>query len=232
VTSSGVLFEIDLRLRPNGNAGLLVTPIAAFERYQTNADGHGAWVWEHQALTRARYCAGDAQLGAQVERIRAQVLRQVRDPQVLAREVVAMRLRMLEGHVNRSERFDLKHDRGGMVDIEFAVQYLVLAHAHRHAALLANRGNIGLLAIAAELGLIDAESARACAAAYRRYRQLQHALRLNGMEHARVERAHVAAEIDAVARLWRSVLGTDDPQAATRKPAPGSARRPAPPGAR
>jgi glutamate-ammonia-ligase adenylyltransferase len=213
VTSSGTLFEIDLRLRPNGNAGLLVTPIGAFDRYQTNADGHGAWVWEHQALTRARACAGDPALGAQVERLRARVLAQPREPAALAAEVVAMRLRMLEGHANRSGRFDLKHDRGGMVDIEFTVQYLVLAHAHRHAALLANRGNIGLLAIAGALGLVDAALARDCAAAYRRYRRLQHGLRLNGQEHARVEGTLVAAEIASVRALWRAVLGTDAPQA-------------------
>ncbi|SPJ18457.1 Glutamate-ammonia-ligase adenylyltransferase [Burkholderiales bacterium] len=211
VTSSGILFEIDLRLRPNGNAGLLVTPIEAFERYQANVDGHGAWPWEHQALTRARFCAGDAAVGARVEQIRAQVLRQPREPKALAAEVLAMRLRMLEGHLNRSEHFDIKHDRGGMVDIEFIVQYLVLAHAHRHAALLANRGNIGLLSIAADLGLIESAQARTCAAAYRRYRQLQHALRLNGAERARVDRARVQAEIDAVLLLWQGVFGTDQP---------------------
>jgi glutamate-ammonia-ligase adenylyltransferase len=140
---------------------------------------------------------------------------------------------MLEGHVNRSDRFDLKHDRGGMVDIEFAVQYLVLAHAHRHAALLANRGNIGLLSIAADLELIDPELAQACAAAYRRYRQLQHALRLNGVEHARVERGRVQTEIEVVARLWRTVLGTDDPRPSVpRKVLPGSSFGPTAAGAR
>jgi glutamate-ammonia-ligase adenylyltransferase len=227
VTSSGILFDIDLRLRPNGDAGLLVTPIDAFERYQANADGHGAWVWEHQALTRARGCAGDRALCERVEAIRAQVLRQARDPAALAAEVVDMRRRMLEGHANRSGRFDLKHDRGGMVDIEFAVQALVLAHAHRHAELLANRGNIGLLGIAARLGLVDAELARRCAAAYRRYRQLQHALRLNGASQARVEREAVRDEIAAVERLWSVVLGTDEPRAPAARaagtgPDPGS----------
>jgi len=211
VTSSGVLFEIDLRLRPNGNAGLLVTPIEAFERYQSNLDGHGAWVWEHQALTRARVCAGDPALGERVEQIRARVLRQRRDLASLAVEVVAMRRRMLEGHLNSSDRFDLKHDRGGMVDVEFVVQFLVLAHAHRHDELLVNRGNIGLLLIAADLGLIDALPAQACAAAYRHFRQLQHALRLNGAERARVERARVQKDIDAVLRLWQAAFATNQP---------------------
>jgi glutamate-ammonia-ligase adenylyltransferase len=224
-TSSGNLFDIDLRLRPNGNAGLLVSPLAAFERYQENADGHGAWVWETQALTRARACAGDADLGARIEAVRCRVLRSPREPVALAREILLMRLRMLEGHVNRSALFDLKHDRGGMVDIEFINQFLVLAHAHDHAPLLSNRGNIGLLGIAAELGLVEAGLARDCAAAYRRYRELQHALRLNGMEHARVQASHVQEHIDVVRRLWREVFGTDDPPAprvaGARGPGPG-----------
>jgi len=211
VTSSGTLFEIDLRLRPNGNAGLLVTPIDAFERYERNVDGRGAWVWEHQALTRARACAGDPALCERVERVRTRVLSQPRDPVALATEVVDMRRRMLEGHPNRGDRFDIKHDRGGMVDVEFIVQYLVLAHAGRHAALLANRGNIGLLAIAADLGLIDKAAAASVAAAYRHFRQLQHALRLNGAERARVGHALVDDEIGVVRALWRAVFGTDEP---------------------
>jgi [glutamine synthetase] adenylyltransferase / [glutamine synthetase]-adenylyl-L-tyrosine phosphorylase len=210
-TSSGRLFEIDLRLRPNGSSGLLVTPMPAFERYQRNADGHGAWVWEHQALTRARACAGDAALCARIEQIRVEVLRQARDPQALAREVLAMRQRMLEGHANDTALFDLKHDRGGMVDIEFIVQFLVLAYAREKDELLVNRGNIGLLADAAALGLIDAAMAREAAAAYRRYRQLQHALRLVGAERARVEIERVQAHVDAVLRLWREVFVTDEP---------------------
>jgi len=227
VTSSGTLFEIDLRLRPNGNAGLLVTPIEAFDRYESNTDGRGAWVWEHQALTRARGCAGDQALCERVERVRARVLSQPRDPLALAAEVVAMRRRMLEGHPNRGERFDIKHDRGGMVDIEFIVQYLVLAYAHRHAPLLANRGNIGLLAIAADLGLVDPAAAAAVGAAYRRFRQLQHALRLNGAERARVAHALVEGEIAAVLGLWRAVLGTAEPLApAANAAAPRAGRGP------
>ncbi|HXY06010.1 MAG TPA: bifunctional [glutamate--ammonia ligase]-adenylyl-L-tyrosine phosphorylase/[glutamate--ammonia-ligase] adenylyltransferase [Burkholderiaceae bacterium] len=210
-TSSGKLFEIDLRLRPDGNAGLLVIPIEAFERYQCNTDGHGAWVWEHQALTRARVCAGDAALAQRIEQLRERVLRQVREPANLAAEVVDMRRRMLEGHENRSGEFDLKHDRGGMVDIEFIVQYLVLAHAHQYAALVANRGNIGLLTIAAQLALIEPDTAQACAHAYRRYRRMQHTLRLNGAERARVDRTLVHEQIEAVLGLWRRVFGTDQP---------------------
>ncbi len=211
VTSSGNLFEIDLRLRPNGSAGVLVTPLAGFEGYQINADGHGAWFWEHQALTRARPCAGDAAVGERIEAIRRGVLQRERDPDLVQAEVVAMRRRMLEGHAHHDARFDCKFDRGGMIDVEFAVQALVLLHAHRHARLVENRGNIGLLAIAAELGLLDAAMADAAANAYRRYRRLQHALRLAGAPDARVDRDRVRGEIDAVLRLWHRVLGTGEP---------------------
>ena len=147
-TSSGVLFDIDLRLRPDGAKGLLVSPYAGFERYQRNDDGHGAWTWEPQALTRARFCAGDAALGARFERLRDELLARPRDVERLRADVLTMRQKMLDGHPNRSELFDVKHDRGGMVDIEFCVQYLVLAHAHAQPRLLGNLGNIALLRIA------------------------------------------------------------------------------------
>ncbi len=212
-TSSGVLFEIDLRLRPNGNAGLLVSSLDAFALYQLNADGHGAWSWEHQALTRARACAGDRALGARIEDVRRRVLAQTRDATALAGEVLAMRERMLQGHPNRTALFDLKHDRGGMVDIEFVVQYLVLAHAHRCPALLDNLGNIALLGIAAGLGLLAADRAEAAAQAYRQYRRLQHGLRLDGAPFARIPLAQAEAHVQAVRGLWRDVFGTDAPLA-------------------
>jgi glutamate-ammonia-ligase adenylyltransferase len=210
-TSSGILFDVDLRLRPSGEAGLPVSSLAAFERYQRNEDGLGAWTWEHQALTRARFCAGDPELGSRIERLRAQVLARPRDVARLVADVIEMRRRMLEGHPNRSDLFDLKHDRGGMVDIEFIVQTLVLAHAHAQPRLLGNLGNIALLGIAAELGLIDGQRARTCADAYRTYRRLQHRLRLNGAQYARVPPAEVRSEVQAVRALWRDVLGTDEP---------------------
>jgi glutamate-ammonia-ligase adenylyltransferase len=210
-TASGILFDIDLRLRPNGNAGLLVSSRAAFERYQRNEDGRGAWTWEHQALTRARFCAGDAALGAAFEALRNEVLARPRDPVKLREEVLAMRARMHDGHPNRSALFDLKHDRGGMVDIEFIVQYLVLAHAHRHPQLLGNLGNIALLRIAGELGLIDAALATAAGDAYRTFRRLQHAQRLNATGEqsapARVPPQRVASEAAAVRALWDAVFG-------------------------
>ena len=206
-TGAGVLFETDLRLRPDGAAGLMVSSVEAFRRYQREA----AWVWEHQALTRARYCAGDATVGALFEETRREILRAPRDPAKLRGEVLAMRRRMLEGHPNKSELFDLKHDRGGMVDIEFIVQYLVLAHSGRHAGLTANDGNIALLRFAADLGLIARDLSDAVRDAYRDYRRRQHGLRLNGAPYARVPHEEVSAAIEATRALWRAVFGTDSP---------------------
>jgi len=203
-TPSGVLFETDLRLRPNGESGLLVSSLDAFRRYQRES----AWVWEHQALTRARFCAGDAQIGALFEEERKAILTARRDPAALAADVLAMRRRMHDGHPNRSGLFDLKHDRGGMIDIEFVVQYLVLAHAHDHAELTANLGNIALLSITAGLGLIPVELAQRVADAYREYRRLQHRLRLNGAAYARVPHAEVAAHVAATQALWHAVFGS------------------------
>jgi glutamate-ammonia-ligase adenylyltransferase len=212
-TSSGVLFDVDLRLRPDGNAGLMVTSLDAFARYQLNTDGRGAWAWEHQALTRARACAGDRALGERIEQVRRQVLAQARDRAQLATDVMSMRGRMLQGHPNPSDLFDLKHDRGGMVDIEFAVQFLVLAQAAAHPQLLQNLGNIGLLKTAARLALVEPDLALAAADAYREYRRIQHRVRLDGAAVARVARAQVAQQIEVVARLWRAVFGTDEPHA-------------------
>jgi len=215
LTSSGVLFDLDLRLRPDGEKGLLVSSLEGFARYERNEDGHGAWIWEHQALTRARFCAGDAAIGALVERVRSEVLATPRDAKELAQAVLAMRGRMLDGHPNRTDLFDLKHDRGGMVDIEFIVQFLVLAFAHTHSRLLGNLGNIALLRIAGEADLIDAGLAGRVADAYRDFRRAQHQLRLNAVEGAAtgagVPQEEMAKQIGNVLALWRAVFGTDAP---------------------
>jgi len=209
-TAAGVLFATDLRLRPSGASGLLVSSLAAFEQYQEKS----AWTWEHQALSRARYCAGDAAVGAAFEAIRERILRRARDPAALARDVLEMREKMHAAHPNRSPLFDLKHDRGGMIDLEFIVQYLVLAHAHAHPELVGNLGNIALLGIAGGLGLIPTALAAQGQDAYRDFRRRQHALRLEGAQYARVAPATVAAQANAVRGLWDAVFG---PQAATRQ---------------
>jgi glutamate-ammonia-ligase adenylyltransferase len=206
-TGAGVLFETDLRLRPDGASGLMVSSIDAFRRYQRES----AWPWEHQALTRARYCAGDATTGAAFETERAAILAMPRDADKLRREVADMRQTMHEGHPNKSEFFDLKHDAGGMVDIEFIVQYLVLAHCAAHPKLARNDGNIALLGYAGELGLIDTTLAHAVGDAYREFRRLQHALRLEGAQYARVPPEAVAPHVEATRALWRQVFEAHDP---------------------
>jgi [glutamine synthetase] adenylyltransferase / [glutamine synthetase]-adenylyl-L-tyrosine phosphorylase len=201
-TAAGTLFEIDLRLRPNGNAGLLVTDIHGFVQYQES----NAWIWEHQALTRARFCAGDAAIGRAFESEREKILRLQRPAIELLEEVLAMRLKMHEGHPNHSALFDIKHDQGGMVDIEFLVQTLVLRFSHAHPTLTGNLGNIALLKIAGELGLVPAELAATVANAYREYRRRQHAERLSGASSARVAPQVFEAERAAVIALWKAVF--------------------------
>ena len=203
ITSAGVLYETDLRLRPDGAGGLLVSSLASFRDYQNRH----AQLWEHQALTRARFVAGASDIGAGFERFRVEVLRQERDPGALRREVAAMRRKMHDAHPNRTRLFDLKHDRGGIIDVEFAVQYLVLAHAHAHAGLAANIGNLALLKLAARLGLVEEGRAQAAHDAYRRFRGLQHSLRLQGERYARVAPDTVADSRRAVLELWKEVMG-------------------------
>lgn len=200
-TSAGRLYEIDLRLRPNGASGLLVSSIPAFAEYQQQH----AWVWEHQALTRARFCAGDAQVGNQFDTIRNNVLCKSRDLDVLRQEIVAMRQKMLDSHPNDSGLFDIKHDRGGMVDIEFIVQFLILAHAHTEPKLTTNSGNLALLMLAGELGLIKIELAEAVSNCYRTLRALQHKMRLNNQSPYRIDGKGI--DTAAVITLWEELLG-------------------------
>ncbi|UXY17332.1 bifunctional [glutamate--ammonia ligase]-adenylyl-L-tyrosine phosphorylase/[glutamate--ammonia-ligase] adenylyltransferase [Chitiniphilus purpureus] len=200
-TAAGTLYDIDLRLRPNGSSGLLVSTLEAFEQYQCEA----AWVWEHQALTRARFVAGDPQIGRSFEAVRCAVLRRARALPQLAAEVIAMRERMLETHPARAG--DVKYCRGGIVDVEFIVQYLVLGYAHAHVDLTANRGNIALLGTAAAHGLIDPELAGSARDTYRALRRLQHTSRLSGDTLAPEALAPLASGLASVRALWQALLG-------------------------
>lgn len=199
-TSSGRLYEVDLRLRPNGESGLLVSSIAAFGQYQRQH----AWVWEHQALTRARYCAGDESVGARFEHIRVEVLRMPRDISNLRQEIIDMRQKMHDGHPNKTGLFDIKQDSGGMVDIEFMVQFLILAHSSAHPELTVNSGNLALLATAAKLQLIDGEICDEVREMYRELRRVQHQMRLNNQTPCRIEQGRL--DIAPVSMLWKSLL--------------------------
>ena len=197
-TPAGVLYETDLRLRPDGASGLLVSAVEAFRTYQLEH----AWTWEHQAITRARFVCGDADIGRRFEAIRRAILCAPRAAAKLREDVLAMREKMRAGHPNPTELFDLKHDAGGIVDAEFCVQYLVLRDCARHPELADNVGNIALLGRAGAAGLIPADVAQAAADAYRELRRRQHAVKLAGAEHARVPADEFAAARAAVRALW------------------------------
>lgn len=201
-TGAGTLYDVDLRLRPNGDAGFLAHSITAFEKYQREQ----AWTWEHQALTRARFVGGDETIGAKFEAIRRHILTQERDKNRLKQEIIAMREKMFATHpcVER----DVKYARGGVVDVEFIVQYLVLAESQHEPKLLENYGNIALLGMAARRGLIDVDLANRCAAAYRHYRQIQHNKNLRDWQRAEVD-ATLLGHYAAVRQLWHDVFGEE-----------------------
>ncbi len=157
-TAAGKLYEIDVRLRPDGAKGLLVSTLASFADYQRER----AWTWEHQALVRARGIAGDAALLEAFESVRSGTLSRQRDPQKLRGDVAAMRAKM-RAELDRSDaaRFDLKQGEGGLVDLEFLLQYLVLRDSHGHPQLLRPRDTPGLIAAASSAGALDASAAGA-----------------------------------------------------------------------
>ena len=203
LTPAGILYETDLRLRPEGASGLMVSSMAAFEQYQQES----AWVWEHQALTRARFVAGDAAIGASFARIRHSIICRARDPAALREEVICMRQKMRDAQRNPAEGFDLKHEVGGIVDVEFLVQFLVLAYAHTYPQLADNVGNLALLARAAACGLIAADTAQAVQNAYREFRRIQHRERMQGSAMARVAPETLAQQTASVRALWGVLLG-------------------------
>ena len=205
-TAAGELFDIDTALRPNGNSGLLVTSINSFERYQVGRGGNTAWTWEHQALTRARFCAGSPALAARFESVRRQVLAAPRDVAALQREVIEMRDKVRQARPVRAGLYDVKHSPGGMMDAEFAVQALVLSQSAQHPELLDNAGNIALLQRAEAAGLLPPSVGEAAANAYRELRRAQHGARLDE-KPTQFDPATLATEREAVLALWRAVFG-------------------------
>ena len=204
-TGAGELFDIDTALRPNGNSGLLVSSITAFEQYQCGRGSNTAWTWEHQALTRARCCAGTPALASRFEAVRRAVLAAPRDHAALAQEVMSMRDKVHAAHPVKSGRFDVKHSAGGMMDAEFALQYLVLAHAAAHPEMQGNVGNIALLQRAEACGLLPPGVGSAAASAYRELRRAQHRARLDE-QATQFPAASLVVERDAVLALWRAVF--------------------------
>ncbi|MBM6551406.1 bifunctional [glutamate--ammonia ligase]-adenylyl-L-tyrosine phosphorylase/[glutamate--ammonia-ligase] adenylyltransferase [Marinomonas ostreistagni] len=171
-TSAGRLYEVDMRLRPSGNSGLLVASLEAFQEYQEKE----AWVWEHQALCRARALAGDPAVVSEFERIRAKILSRERDCQALKQDVIKMREKM-RAHLDtggEGKGFDLKQGAGGIIDIEFMVQYLVLAWSCQYPALMTYSDNIRQLEAASDSGLIESGQMLQMKEAYTFYRATAH----------------------------------------------------------
>ena len=205
-TGEGDLFEIDTALRPNGNSGLLITTFDAYANYQQQRGSNTAWTWEHQAMTRARFVLGSEELRQRFDQVREAVITAPRDTEALRTEIVTMRERVRGAHPVKPGYFDVKHSAGGMVDAEFAVQYLVLSQSAQHPELRDNVGNIALLQRAEAAGLLPAGVGQAAADAYRELRRIQHRARLNEAP-TQVELPELQAERDAVLALWRAVFG-------------------------
>lgn len=205
-TAEGDVYEIDTALRPNGSSGLLITTFEAYSRYQEGRGSNTAWTWEHQAMTRARFVLGLDSLRPRFEAVREAVITATRDREALQREIVAMREKVRAAHPVRPGRFDVKHSPGGMVDAEFAVQFLVLSQSAAHPELIPNVGNIALLHRAEAAGLVPPGVGQAAADAYRELRRVQHRARLDE-EPTHVEPAALSQQRGAILDLWNAVFG-------------------------
>jgi glutamate-ammonia-ligase adenylyltransferase len=205
-TPSGILYEADMRLRPNGNSGMMVASLETFESYQQNS----AWTWEHQALVRARVVAGDARLAARFEEIRRGIVGRQRDGEKLRGEVVEMREKMRASLDKSSQQqFDLKQGPGGIVDIEFMVQYTVLRWAHYHPELLVWTDNIRLLETLSKLGLLDNQAAERMMAIYKVLRAAYHRSALQD-QPALVESGKLAEERALVQDIWSCLMHNEE----------------------
>jgi glutamate-ammonia-ligase adenylyltransferase len=202
-TTSGPLYEVDIRLRPSGRSGLLVSSLAAFDQYQRQ----DAWTWEHQALLRSRGVAGDPAVRDAFERLRVLALTTYVRRDGLRAEVADMRQRMrTELAAGTDELMDLKQDPGGIADIEFMVQYLVLREAGHFPDLVRWSDNIRQLEALAGHGILEAAAAAKLADAYREYRQRVHRLNLAG-QPAMIPRDEVSALAADVRQLWQEIFG-------------------------
>lgn len=208
-TPSGILYDVDMRLRPDGNRGLLVRSLDAFAAYQES----DAWTWEHQALIRARPVAGDRELAQRFEQLRRAIIRRPRDPERLREEVRAMREKM-RANLDRSGggRFDLKQGPGGIADIEFMVQYAVLRWADAHPELTDWTDNIRQLETLGRLALLPGRAAEDLTAAYKTLRASYHRSALQEQPKT-IADADLRPERDRVAALWHVLM--DEPGASS-----------------
>lgn len=212
-TSAGQLYEVDMRLRPSGSSGLLVTSLEGFKSYQDKQ----AWTWEHQALVRARVISGSKRVQEQFEALRKEILSKSREEAELRAQVIEMRSKITEMFATHKrddeilkKTFGLKYDAGGIVDIEFIVQYAVLRWSQSHPELLQYTDNIRILEVLEQLQLFFAEDAEWLREAYKALRTVIHRLTLDQqpsrLSHAEAEQAGLVPYREAVMRLWQDVL--------------------------
>ena len=210
-TRAGQLYEADMRLRPSGASGMIVASLAAFEKYQQQE----AWTWEHQALIRARVITGDEGVAQKYTQIRREILTKDRNPAQLQQEVREMRDKMRDNLGSQSvgkTQFQLKQDAGGIVDIEFIVQYLVLANCEQHPQLLSWTDNIRLLETLASQNIIDPKQSDALIQAYIAYRSLAHRRVLQNqkllLDPHELDQAGLTPHIDTVTALWQEIMNS------------------------
>ncbi len=197
-TASGILYDIDFRLRPDGGSGLLVSSWDAFKDYQI----HKSQTWEHQALTRARFISDNNSLKKKFTELREKILYKRRDIGKLKKDIISMRERIYKNKKPSADLFDLKHSHGGLVDIEFITQFYILAYSYKYAELKENLGNIKLLSKIADLGLINKKQANDLIAAYRDFRRKQHQQGLNPKSPGKVSKTIVVEHCVNVERIW------------------------------
>jgi glutamate-ammonia-ligase adenylyltransferase len=201
-TFSGPLYDIDLRLRPNGKSGLLVTSVSAFASYQKTQ----AWTWEHQALIRARFIAGCDQIDSAFNRIRAEVLSKEREIDTLKKDIIDMREKMRVALLkSQAGCFDLKHGHGGIVDIEFIVQFGVLAKACRYEALLTYTDNIRLLLELNNIGFLSDSQQQQLSEAYKTYREASHHAAL-AEKPTMIDASLLDLHVKRVSSIWSGIF--------------------------
>jgi [glutamine synthetase] adenylyltransferase / [glutamine synthetase]-adenylyl-L-tyrosine phosphorylase len=201
-TSEGVLYQVDMRLRPDGESGLLMTTVDSFAEYQATK----AWIWEHQALVRARPIAGDTDLCRQFTDIRRAILTEKRDTATLRQEIIRMRNRLLaERKKKNTDIFDLKHDPGGIIDIEFLVQFLVLQSANRYPELIQWTDNVRQMETIAQCGLLKKNQGKLLKKAYLSYRHTVHRQTLQN-RGAEVDGEQFLELRKGIVKVWKEVL--------------------------
>ena len=209
LTRAGLLYQIDMRLRPSGQSGPLVTTLDAFSRYQLES----AWTWEHQALTRARWIAGDAALGARFTSLRAEILGQPRDPGQLAEDVRGMRQRIYRSKTIAQDAFHLKLSPGGLTDIEFLVQFAMLGACSQQPTLCQDTGTAAGITALTGAGIWSVEQGAVLGQAWQRYRQEENRRWLN-LQDNEIRAAEIPgwdalqAAAHGVREIWQELIGS------------------------